>query len=85
MTPMPWTLAHDRVALHVPVVTVPEPQQGWPRAPQAVHADGPAPGSTQAKPVLQVPLPPPQHGWPEPPHAAHVMPPSAPAPHAPPV
>jgi hypothetical protein len=26
MTPMPWTLAHDRPVPQVPVATVPEPQ-----------------------------------------------------------
>src|SRR4051812_6343596 len=88
MMPMFWTFAHDRPVLHVPVATVPEPQQGWPRAPQAGDAAGPAPGSTQAKRVEQVAPPPAplgQQGWPEPPHAAQVMPPSAPAVHAPPL
>jgi hypothetical protein len=39
-----------------------------------VHIAGPAPGSTQAKPVEQLPLPPPpaQQGCPEPPQAKKV-------------
>jgi hypothetical protein len=87
MIPMPCTFAQDRLVLHVPVVTVPEPQQGWPIAPQAVQAAGPAPGSMQRNPVLQVPVPPPalgQQAWPLAPQALHVMPPSTPAPQAPP-
>jgi len=78
MTPMPWTFAHESVPLHVPVATVPEPQQGSPRAPHAVHAAGPAPGSMQRNPVLQVGFAAvPQHAWLLPPHATHAMPPSA--------
>jgi hypothetical protein len=84
---VPPRFAQDRPVLHVPVATVPEPQQGWPSAPQAMHDAAPGPGSMQRNPVEQVPVPPPaagQQAWPDPPQALHVMAPPAPATHAPP-
>ena len=59
-----------RVALQVPVATVPEPQHGCPEAPQARHMEAMPPlPATQASPVEQLPLPAPQQRCPAPPQA----------------
>jgi hypothetical protein len=47
---VPPTFAQDRPVLQVPVATVPEPQQGWPSAPQALHVMPPSTPAPQAPP-----------------------------------
>jgi hypothetical protein len=87
IVPRACTLAQARVALHVPLATVPEPQHGWPEAPQAVHiAAAPPLPAAQANPVEQLPPPPPQQRCPAPPQATHDDPASpAPVAQVPPV
>jgi hypothetical protein len=90
MMPIVPRLPQDRPELQVPVATVPEPQQGWPIAPQAEQVSGPVVALTQAKPVLQVPplpaLPVPQQRWVDPPQARQLLPASpVPAMQAPPL
>jgi hypothetical protein len=83
MMPSVPRLPQESPVLQVPVATVPEPQQGWPIAPQAEQVSGPVVWLTQEKPVLQVPPLPvrllPQQRWVAPPQATQLLP-ASPAP-----
>jgi hypothetical protein len=73
MTPMPWTFAHERPVEHMPVLAMPEPQQGWPLPPHATHAIPASAPGRHAPPAWQ--LLPAQQAPPRAPQFEHVRPP----------